>query len=47
MNRTHEENDLSAMSKITQGELTPGEVDIRLFRLLSTVCVMHSPSDSL
>ncbi|AMH16756.1 MULTISPECIES: PapB/FocB family fimbrial expression transcriptional regulator [Hafnia] len=44
MNRTHEENDLSAMSKITQGELTPGEVDIRLFRLLSTVCVMHSPS---
>lgn len=24
-------------------ELTPGEVDIRLFRLLLSVCVMHSP----
>lgn len=26
------------------GELMPGQVDIRLFRLLLRVCVMHSPS---
>lgn len=32
------------MNTEISGELTPGQVDIRLFRLLCTICVLHSPN---
>lgn len=44
MSRAHEDRGLNIMNATISGELTPGQVDIRLFRLLSTVCVMHNPN---
>ena len=43
MENNHEEKHVNKRhAKL--GKLIPGQVDIRLFRLLSMVCVMHSPS---
>lgn len=38
------ENLANAGRREMLGELIPGQVDIRFFRLLTTVCVMHSPN---
>ena len=38
------ENSANIERREMLGELIPGQVDIRLFRLLTTVCVMHSPN---
>ena len=44
MNDLYDKDAIKVVQKDMLEELMPGQVDIRLFRLLSTVCVMHSPS---
>ncbi|MDX6840842.1 transcriptional regulator [Hafnia paralvei] len=42
MDEVCDKEPINAVRKEMLAELVPGQVDIRLFRLLSSICVMHS-----